>query len=106
MAISGIQRPPRVATVVSALHLADGDGRGVAAGLLGRGRQLAERRVGDAVGIEVEGGGVLGIEAFDQVLGGEGAAPARAGFDVFHRRVERRGPEGPRRSRSRDAVVW
>ena len=40
--------------------VADGDGRGVAAGLLGRGREVAERRVGDAVGVEVERGRVVG----------------------------------------------
>jgi hypothetical protein len=61
---------------VEHLYLADGDGRSVAAGLLGRGLKVAERRVGDAVGVGVEGCGVFGIEAFDQVLGGERPAVA------------------------------
>ena len=46
------------------LDLANGDGWSVAAGLLGRGTEVAERRVGDAVGFEVQGGGVVGFEAF------------------------------------------
>src|SRR3954451_20648616 len=37
-----------------ASHLADRDGGGVAAGLLGRRRKVGDRYVGDAVGVEAE----------------------------------------------------
>jgi len=50
------------------LQLADRDGRGIAAGLLGGRLEFAERGVGDAVGVEFECGRVLGVEPFDQVL--------------------------------------
>ena len=54
----------------------------VAAGLLGRGREVGEGGVGDAVGVEAERGGVVGVEAFDEVLGGERAPAGRAGLDA------------------------
>lgn len=50
------------------LHVADGDGRSVSAGLLGRGAEVAERRVGDAVRVEVERRGVVRLEAFQEGL--------------------------------------
>jgi hypothetical protein len=70
------------ATRTPALDLADGDGWSVASGLLVRGAQFAERRVGDAVGFEAQGGGVVVVEAFEEVLRRECAATGGAGFDA------------------------
>jgi hypothetical protein len=38
----------------------------VAAGLVGGGIQLADRGVGDAIGVDVECGRILEVEAFDK----------------------------------------
>jgi hypothetical protein len=53
------------------LHLADGDGGGVAACLLGSGRQVCEGCIGEPVEVEPELGGVLGFQALEELLGGQ-----------------------------------
>ena len=50
------------------LDVADGDGGCVAAGFLGGGGEVSERGVADVVGVEVQGGRVVGFEAFEEVL--------------------------------------
>jgi len=58
--------PPWEAGAV--LDVADGDGGCVAAGFLGGGGEVSERGVADVVGVEVQGGRVVGFEAFEEVL--------------------------------------
>ena len=52
---------------------ADGYRRRVAAGFLGRARQVAQCHVGEAIGVEVERRGVIRSQALDQVFRGESA---------------------------------
>jgi DNA-binding transcriptional ArsR family regulator len=65
----------RSADVVTRRHqgreVANGDRWRVAAGLFGRGAEVAERGVGDAVGVKVDRESVVGFDAFDEVFGRE-----------------------------------
>src|SRR4051794_3046116 len=61
--------------------LTAGEGGGVASRFLGGSAQAPERRVGGAVRVQVERGGVMGVEPLDQVLGGQRSPAGRAGFD-------------------------
>jgi len=81
------------------LDLADADRRCITAGLLGRGRQVGERGVGRAVGIEVQGRGILGTQALEQVLRSEGASSGSARLDrrCLIDLVAERGDFGPAR---------
>lgn len=64
------------------LHLAHGDGRCVALGLVGGGWKLGEGCVDDVVGVESEYCCVGGFQAFDEVLGGQGTSAGCARFDT------------------------
>jgi hypothetical protein len=66
---------------VFGLDIADGDRWSVASVLFSGGVQIGERRVGNSIGVEVKGSGILGLEALDQILGGKRPPAARAGLD-------------------------
>jgi hypothetical protein len=66
--IASVSERKRRCGPARALHLAYDDGGGVPACLL-RGRwQVAQRSVGDVVGVDVERRGILGIKALNQRL--------------------------------------
>ncbi len=73
--LSVVRRGARIHTRVqvkprtgSALDLADGDRWGVAARLLRRHGQVRQRGVSDAVGVEVERRGIVGVKALNKSL--------------------------------------
>ena len=60
---------------VAGLELADRDGRCVSARLVSCRVEITELGIGELVGVEFEGVGVVGAEAFDELLRTEDAAP-------------------------------
>ena len=55
----------------------DGDGGCVSAGCVAGGVEVGELGVGEVVGVDSERGGVVGVEAFDEILGDEDASGRR-----------------------------
>src|SRR5437879_2164888 len=75
---AGITPQSNVGTV---LHLAHGDSGSIPTRLLGRRRQVGEWDVGHPVGVQGERGGVVGLEALHELLGGKRAPTCGARLD-------------------------